>query len=269
VPEQVDPLPPGIDTSRPSVARMYDYYLDGKDNYAVDRDAVGKVTEVLPEVRQVARENRAFLRRAVRYMARQGIRQFIDIGSGLPTAGNTHEIAQEIIPDARVLYVDNDPVVLAHGRALLAADDNTAVATADLHDPEDVLGHAETAKLIDFDEPVGVLLIAMVHFLTSEERPAVMGRLLDAMAPGSHLTATHTSTDGQSPAAIAQIEAVYATTPTPLYLRSRAEIEPFFDGFDLVPPGVVMLDEWQPDPEDPGPAPTRWMYGGMGRKASS
>ncbi|MDN3352108.1 SAM-dependent methyltransferase [Actinomadura sp. DC4] len=267
MPEQAPPV--GIDTSRPSVARMYDYYLDGKDNYAVDRAAVDKVAEALPEVRQVARENRAFLRRAVRHMARQGIRQFIDIGSGLPTAGNTHEIAQEIIPDARVVYVDNDPVVLAHGRALLAADDNTTVATADLHSPDDVLGHAQTTKLIDFAEPVGVLLIAMVHFLTSEERPRVMGRLHGALAPGSHIAATHTSTDGQSPDATAQIEAVYATTPTPIYLRSRAEIEPFFDGFALVAPGLVMLDEWQPDPEDPGPAPTRWMYGGVGHKLRS
>jgi hypothetical protein len=197
VPDQAESFPAGIDTSRPSVARMYDYYLDGKDNYAVDRAAVAKVAEVLPEVRQVARENRAFLRRAVRYMARQGIRQFIDVGSGLPTAGNTHEIAQEIIPGARVVYVDNDPVVLAHGRALLAADDNTTVATADLHNPDDVLGHAETTRLIDFDEPVGILLIAMVHFLTSEERPKVMGRLRDALAPGSHITATH-HLDGRS-----------------------------------------------------------------------
>jgi hypothetical protein len=268
VPDQAESFPAGIDTSRPSVARMYDYYLDGKDNYAVDRAAVAKVAEVLPEVHQVARENRAFLRRAVRYMARQGIRQFIDVGSGLPTAGNTHEIAQEIIPGARVVYVDNDPVVLAHGRALLAADDNTTVATADLHNPDDVLGHAETTKLIDFDEPVGILLIAMVHFLTSEERPQVMGRLRDALAPGSHITATHTSTDGQSADAVAQIEEVYATTPTPIYLRSRSEISPFFDGLELVEPGLVMLHDWQPDPEDPGPGPTRWMYGGIGRKNS-
>jgi hypothetical protein len=268
VPDQAESFPAGIDTSRPSVARMYDYYLNGKDNYAVDREAVAKVAEVLPEVRQVARENRAFLRRAVRYMARQGIRQFIDVGSGLPTVGNTHEIAQEIIPGARVVYVDNDPVVLAHGRALLAADDNTTVATADLHNPDDVLGHVETRRLIDFDEPVGILLIAMVHFLASEERPQVMGRLRDALVPGSHITATHTSTDGQSADAIAQIEAVYATTPTPIYLRSRSEISPFFDGLEMVEPGLVMLHDWQPDQEDPGPAPTRWMYGGMGRKAS-
>src|SRR3954452_5273166 len=146
--QQSDSSIPQIDISRPSVARMYDYYLGGKDNYRVDREAVERVAAAMPEIRQLAQENRAFLRRAVRYMARQGIRQFIDIGSGLPTAGNTHEIAQQVIPDARVVYVDNDPVVLAHGRALLASDDNTAVATADMHEPDEVLRHPQTLKLI-------------------------------------------------------------------------------------------------------------------------
>jgi len=245
---------------------MYDYYLGGKDNYRVDREAVERVAEAMPEIRQLAQENRAFLRRAVRYMARQGIRQFIDIGSGLPTAGNTHEIAQEIAPDARVVYVDNDPVVLAHGRALLAADDNTTVATADMHEPDEVLRHPQTLKLIDFDQPGGVLMIAMVHFLTVEERASVMGRLRDALAPGSHLTATHVTTDGKPAEAVAQIEAVYATTPTPIYFRDSAEIGRFFDGFDLVEPGLVTLDHWHPDPADPAPEPTGWLYGGVGRK---
>ncbi len=145
----------GIDPTTPSVARMYDYYLNGKDNFAADREAGSRVEEALPEVRQLAQANRAFLRRAVRYMARQGVRQFLDIGSGLPTAGNTHEIAQDIIPDARVIYVDNDPIVLAHGRAILATDDNTTVVTADMRHPAEVLQHPETTRLIDFTGPVG------------------------------------------------------------------------------------------------------------------
>jgi hypothetical protein len=265
--QQSDPAIPQIDVSRPSVARMYDYYLGGKDNYRVDREAVDRVAEAMPNVRQLVQENRAFLRRTVRYMARQGIRQFIDIGSGLPTVGNTHEIAQEINPDARVVYVDNDPVVLAHGRALLAADDNTTVATADMHRPEEVLEHPKTRKLIDFDEPVGVLMIAMVHFLTTEERPAVMGRLRDALAPGSHLSATHGTADGKSAEAAADIEAVYATTPTPVSFRSHEEVSRFFDGFDLVDPGLVTLDVWRPDPQDPAPDATGWLYGGVGRKS--
>jgi hypothetical protein len=264
--QQSDPAIPRIDSSKPSVARMYDYYLDGKDNYPVDREAVERVAEAMPEIRQLARENRAFLRRAVRYMARQGIRQFIDIGSGLPTAGNTHEIAQEIAPDARVVYVDNDPVVLAHGRALLARDDNTTVITADMHEPADVLRHPKTTRLIDFSQPVGVLLIAMVHFLTVEERPAVMGQLYDALAPGSHVTATHVTTVGKSADAVAQIEAVYATTPTPIFFRDSTEIGHFFDGYELVEPGLVTLDTWRPDPADPAPGATKWLYGAVGRK---
>jgi hypothetical protein len=264
--QQNDPSIPRIDVSKPSVARMYDYYLDGKDNYRVDREAVERVAQAMPEIRQLARENRAFLRRAVRYMARQGIRQFIDIGSGLPTAGNTHEIAQEITPDARVVYVDNDPVVLAHGRALLARDDNTTVVTADMHRPAEVLEHPQTTRLIDFSQPVGVLLIAMVHFLTVEERPAVMGHLYDALAPGSHITATHVTTDGKSADAVAQIEAVYATTPTPIHFRDSAEIGRFFDGYELVEPGLVTLDAWRIDPADPAPGATKWLYGAVGRK---
>jgi trans-aconitate methyltransferase len=255
-----------IDTSTPSVARMYDYYLGGKDNFQVDRDAVDRVAQAMPEIRELARENRAFLRRAVRYMAGQGIEQFIDIGSGLPTVGNTHEIAQATNPDARVVYVDNDPVVLAFGRALLAPDSNTAVATADMHRPAEVLEHPDTVKLIDFTQPVGVLMIAMVHFLTIEEHKAVMGQLRDALAPGSFLTATHVTTDGKSPDAVTRIESVYATTPTPIYFRDRDTIGDFFDGVDLVDPGLVTIDAWRPDPHDPAPEPTRWLYGGVGRK---
>jgi S-adenosyl methyltransferase len=257
--------PVGVDTTRPSVARMYDYYLGGKDNYKVDREAVDRVEKAMPGTRQVAHQNRAFLRRAVRYMAQQGIRQFIDIGSGLPTVGNTHEIAQEVDPTARVVYVDNDPVVLNHGRALLAANDRTAVVTADMHRPAEVLRNPQTLELIDFDRPVGVLMIAMVHFLTLDEQPYVMAHLHDALAPGSYFTATHATTDGLSPEMVAQTEAVYASTPTPIHFRPRAEIARFFEGFDLVPPGLVILNQWRPDLDAPAPQPC-WLYGAVGRK---
>jgi S-adenosyl methyltransferase len=170
-----------------------------------------------------------------------------------------------------VVYVDNDPVVLTHGSALLAADDNTAVATADntadMHRPAGVLGHPQTTSLIDFDEPVGVLLIAMVHFLTLDEQPAVMGHLRDVLASGSHIAATHVTLDGKPPEAVTQIEDVYATTPTPIYFREHAEIARFFDGFEIVDPGLVTLDVWRPDPQDPAPDPTGWLYGAVGRKA--
>jgi hypothetical protein len=255
-----------LDTSVPSVARIYDYFLGGKDNFQVDRDAADRVVQAVPTARRGAQENRAFLRRAVRYMARQGIHQFLDIGSGLPTVGNTHEIAQEINPDVRVVYIDNDPVVLAFGRALLATDNNNTVAAADMRRPADVLDHPETSKLIDFNEPVGVLMIAMVHFLTIEERPAVMAQLRDTLAPGSYLTATHITMDGKSPDVVAQIESIYANTPTPPYFRDHAEIARFFEGFDLVDPGLVTLDRWRPDPQDPAPEGNGWMYGAVGRK---
>jgi hypothetical protein len=261
-----DPGLSSIDTSVPSVARMYDYYLGGKDNFQVDRDTVHRMLVPLAEIRQAAQENRAFLRRAVRYMARQGIRQFLDIGSGLPTQQNTHEVAHEITPNARVVYIDNDPVVQAFGRALLATDDNTTVASADMHRPADVLDHPETRKLIDFNEPVGVLMIAMVHFLTDEERPSVMAHLRDALAPGSFLTTTHITKDGKSPDVVTRIESIYANTPSPGYFRDHAEIARFFDGFDLIDPGLVTLDRWRPDPQDPAPEATGWWYGAVGRK---
>jgi hypothetical protein len=261
------PPPTGVDITRPSVARMYDHYLDGKDNFQVDRDAVARIEEAMPEIRQLARENRAFLRRAVRYMARQGIQQFIDIGSGLPTAGNTHEIARQIIPDARVVYIDNDPMVLAHGSALLATDVNTAVATADMRRPSEALEHPETKRLIDFTQPVGVLLIAMIHFIAFADRPRIMGHLRDMLPPGSHVTATHVTTDGHSAEAVAQIERVYAMTPTPIYFREHAEVACFFDGLELVEPGLVTIDAWHPDPDDPAPSATRWLYGAVGRKS--
>jgi hypothetical protein len=263
-----EPRLASIDTSKPSVARMYDYYLGGKDNFQVDRDAVDQVVQVMPEVRQGVQENRAFLRRAVRYMARQGIRQFLDIGSGLPTQQNTHQVAQEINPDARVVYVGNDPVVLAHGRALLATDDNTTVAAADMRHPADVLEHPETRGLIDFNEPVGVLMIAMIHFLATEECPRVLGYLRDALAPGSYFAASHLTTDGKPPDVVAQVEAIYTNTSTPMYFRDHAQITRFFDGFDLVDPGLVPLDCWRPDPQDPAPEATRWGYAGVGRRTN-
>jgi hypothetical protein len=246
---------------------MYDYYLDGKDNFQADRDAVARVEAAMPEIRQVAQENRAFLRRAVRYMARQGIRQFIDIGSGLPTVGNTHEIARQVIPDARVVYIDTDPMVLAHGSALLATDGNTTVATADMRRPGEVLQHPETTRLIDFTRPVGVLLIAMTHFIASADRSAIMGRLRDALPPGSHIAAAHVTSDGHSAEAVAQIEGVYATTPTPIYFREHAQVARFFDGLELAAPGLVTIDAWHADPDDPAPPATRWLYGAVGRKS--
>jgi len=260
---------PEIDTSTPSVARMYDYYLGGKDNYQVDREAADRVRAAVPEVGDLALENRAFLRRAVRFLVRRGVRQFLDIGSGLPTAGNTHEIAQEIVPDARVVYVDNDPVVLTHGRALLATNEHTTVVQADLRRPGELVERAKATGLVDFDEPVGVLMMAIMHFLAEDERDAIMGGLRDALAPGSHLAASHVTAQGRPAEAAKQVEAVYAATPTPLYFRDRDDIAPFFAGFELYEPGLVTLDEWNPDndPVDPSAGDVgKWGFCAVGRK---
>ena len=254
-----------FDVTVPSVARMYDFALGGKDNFEVDRAAVARAAQVMPDFREVAQENRGFLRRSVRHMVRQGITQFIDIGSGLPTAGNTHEVAQEVERDARVVYVDIDPVVLVHGRALLDADDNTAVVTADMRHPDDVLGNAETIRLIDFTKPVGVLLIAMVHFLTDEEAAMVVGRLHEALPSGSFLTITHTTADGRLASAVEKLNSIYKGSSTRLHFRTHDQLTALLGAFDLVGPGLVPLDQWHPDPRDPVPT-TRWLYGAVGRR---
>jgi O-methyltransferase involved in polyketide biosynthesis len=220
----------------------------------------------MPEVRRLALENRAFLRRAVTFMAAAGIRQFIDIGAGLPTAGNTHEVAQAQAPGSHVVYVDNDPIVLSHGRALLATNADTTVVTADLRDPADIVGRDEVRELIDFDEPVGVLLIAMTHFLRDDERDEVMTKLRESLVPGSYLAGTHVTVDNHSAEAVEGVEAVYRRTPTPIFFRTRDEIARFFDGFGMVEPGLVTVDAWRPDPADPPPEATRWLYGGVGRR---
>ena len=262
--EQVESVE--LRTDQPHVARMYDYYLGGKDNFAADRAAVEAVEKAMPEVRQLARENRAFLRRAVRYMTASGIRQFIDIGAGLPTVGNTHEVAQQEAPEARVVYVDNDPVVLAHGQALLADNGNTAIVTADMRRPAEIISNSDVNSLIDFSQPVGILLIAMTHFLTAEQREPVMTTLRESLAPGSLLALTHVTGDGHPADAVAGVEDAYRTTPTPIYFRSHAEVSLFFDGYTLIEPGLVTVDAWHQDPADPAPGATRWLYGGLGRR---
>ena len=193
-------LPPEIDTSRPHPARVYDYFLDGKDHYPADRKAGEQVLEAVPTAKAMARANRAFLQRAVRFLARAGIRQFLDIGTGLPTRGSVHQTAHEITPNARVIYVDNDPIVLAHSRALLASE-HTEVVEGDLRKPDSILGDAGVGKAIDFDQPVAVLLVAILHFLTDHDEPdQVVGRFVEAMAPGSYLVISHaTATSTRRP----------------------------------------------------------------------
>lgn len=237
----------GIDTQTPSVARMYDYYLGGKHHYPADREAAARAVEAFPQLPAVLKANRAFLVRAVRFMAEAGIGQFLDLGTGLPTQENVHQVAQAVNPAARVAYVDNDPVTLAHARALLATDDQTTVADADLRRPEQVLVHPEVTKLIDFDQPIGLLLVMVLHFVPDADDPAGMiARYRDAMAPGSYFATSLADRDSGDSEAVAAIEDVYRNATVPLVFRPRAQLETFLAGFDLVEPGLVEIPDWRP-----------------------
>jgi hypothetical protein len=265
--------PSEIDTSRPHPARLYNYYLGGKDNYVVDREAAAEVLRAAPGVRAMARENRAFLQRAVRFLVGEaGIRQVIDIGTGIPAAGNVHEVAQQIAPEVRVAYLDNDPIVHVHACALLTGDGNTSIVLADLREPAAILAHPSVRELIDFSQPVAVLLIAIVHFLTDDENPGrIIATLSDALVPGSYLALSHGTGDFHAEAAVSQATAIYERATAPLVLRSHAQIIRFFTGFDLVEPGLVQVPLWRPDGQPPGPRELAeiGIYGGVGRKTAA
>jgi SAM-dependent methyltransferase len=263
----------GIDTTIPNVARVWDYQLGGKDNFDADRsaaDALNKACRAVgaPDWTVVARENRDFIRRAVSYLAGPtGIGQFIDIGAGLPTQGNVHHIAQKVNPDAKVVYVDYDPMVLAHARGLLADNDNTTVITVDLRHPDEILHNPGLVALIDLTKPVAVLLVAVLHLLPDDENPAgIVAQLRDAIAPGSYLAVTHVTSDAR-PELAAKVADEFARLriTTPLIPRTRHEIGAFFNGFDLVEPGLVFPTRWNPIRvgDDPG---AQWMFAGVGRK---
>ena len=231
-------VPQGADPSRPSPARMYDCYLGGTANFPADRDAVDRIVELVPEIRDAAWANRGFLQRAVRWMAERGIRQFIDLGAGLPTQRCTHEVAQEVVPGAVVVYTDSDPGVIAHGRQILAGVPGTAVIEADFRQPEDLLGHPDTRRLIDFAEPTGLLIVAVTQFIADADDPwSLVARYLGALAPGSYLALSAPTADRMVARKVDRILDVYATSTIPLNIpRPRAEIERFFTGLQIVPP---------------------------------
>jgi hypothetical protein len=238
-------LPGRLDLSTPSVARMYDYFLGGKDNFAVDRDRAEEVIRQSPHVPFMAHANRDFLGRAVWYLAGEcGIRQFIDIGTGLPTQENVHQVAQRTVSRARVVYVDNDPLVLVHARALLADNPNTHVMAGDLREPWAILSDPHVRGVIDFSQPVAVLLCAILHFIPDEDDPyGIVGTLVKAMAPGSYLVVSHAERHRDLVPATSAYEGASALA----VLRSLVEIAGFFDGLELVEPGVVYLPLWRPD----------------------
>lgn len=244
-----DPItPPGVNTGVPSPARVYDYWLGGHCNYAADREMAEQAVKHFPQTRDVAVHNRAFLGRGVRFCAEEGIDQFIDIGSGLPTQENVHHVAQAVNPASRVVYVDNDPIVLAHGRALLAENDRTRYFEADVRSPRLILEAEETRALIDFNRRVGLVLCAVMHFVPDVDDPAgLVGQYLSALAPGSVLVLSHVCLDGTDPGLVARIAENYADQAIKLYLRTRAQIAGMCDGLEPVEPGLVDAVRWRPD----------------------
>ncbi|MGH3909234.1 MAG: SAM-dependent methyltransferase [Pseudonocardiaceae bacterium] len=253
-----------IDITTPNHARVYDYFLGGKDNFAADRLAADKIAQVAPDTPLLARANRGFLVRTVRLMAHSGIRQFIDLGTGIPTSPSVHEVARAIDPSARVVYVDNDPVVETHNAALLTSDDGVVSVMGDVRRPDDVLADQRLQTVIDFNEPVGLLCVAVLHLVTDEEDPTgILARFDDRLVSDSHVAVCQFAADSD-PAGIKQFQEIYANSPIRVTFRPRDQIFHFFKGLEILSPGIVEVADWRPDMET---VATRLkMVGGVGRK---
>jgi hypothetical protein len=259
--------PAGVDVAIPHLARVYDAILGGKDNFAADREAARNLLKVAPDSRALAHAQRAFLVRVVRMLAQSGIRQFIDLGTGIPTSPNVHEVARAVDPTARVIYVDFDPLVVVHSRALLETGAGVVAIEGDIREPDETLADPALRAVIDFAEPVGVLMIGVLHSISDRDDPTgIVARFREEMAPGSYIAIAQFADDGQ-PEAMAQLQANYADTPWPMVCRGRDQILRFFDGFELLPPGLVDVEQWRPDVAAP-PTALR-IPGGVGRKAAS
>ncbi|MEN8651837.1 SAM-dependent methyltransferase [Streptomyces sp. 21So2-11] len=263
--------PQGIDISVPSVSRIYDYYLGGSHNFEVDREAARRAMEFMPGLPKIMQANRAFMRRAVRFAADQGITQFLDIGSGIPTFGNVHEVAQAASPEAKVAYVDHDSVAVAHSEAVLAGNDRAVIAAADLRKPQEILDNPEITRLLDLDRPVALLLVAVLHFIEDADEPhAAVATLREALAPGSIVILTHASFEGiplTEERAGGTVE-VYKDIKNPLVMRPREAVSRFFDGFEMVEPGLVSMPHWRPEAPVAQEDPFAFSgFAGVGRKA--
>jgi S-adenosyl methyltransferase len=271
---QTSDAPAGIDPSRPAPARIYDYMLRGDNHFESDVQAAERILSVVPEIRDCAWSNRGFHQRAAKWIAEQGVSQFIDIGSGLPTVGNTHEVVQKVIPAARVVYVDNDPMVAEQGSRLLADDKSTRVICADLREPDSILNHPDLKELIDFSRPVGLLFTAVIMFVSDSSDPwKLVARYVDAIAPGSYLALSHLTDDYKPPVTTERFRAVFDHATEQLHFRSQEGIARFFTGLDMVPPydgakpAICYTGVW--GAEDPVLADSdgaRWLYCGVARK---
>ncbi|WP_188189343.1 SAM-dependent methyltransferase [Nonomuraea sp. SYSU D8015] len=267
---ELERVPPGVDPSVPSSARVYDYLLGGKDNFAIDRAVADKLLAVAPDTRLVARANRDFLIEAVHYVAEQGVRQFIDLGTGIPTSPSIHEAARKVNSSCRVVYVDNDPVVRLHAQVLLADAPGVASIQADVRRPADILTDPHVTGLIDFDLPVCVLMVGVLHFVMDEEDPAgIVAAFREHMAPGSYLMISHSMAESD-PEAIGRLQMATAGTSAQSTFRTHEEVLALFDGFELVPPGLVPVHEWHVGPEEDhipllDGTPRLLVEGGVGR----
>jgi SAM-dependent methyltransferase len=243
-------IPVDVDVTQPSISRIWDWFLDGSHNFAVDREVAAKMLEVMPEGPRMAQASRAFMRRAVRACVEAGIRQFLDIGSGIPTVGNVHEIAQSMNPECRVVYVDVDTVAVSHTRQILAGNERATVIRADLRDPDKILAAPEVRNMLDFTQPIALMLIAILHFVSDDDDPrGVIGRFADALVPGSHLVIAHGSrnTEGMPSDNLHTARELYERTVAQVSLRSRPEVMGLFEGWDLLYPGVVWIPQWRAD----------------------
>jgi SAM-dependent methyltransferase len=260
-------VPEGVDLTKPSAARAYDALLGGAHNFEVDRQFARSAELVFPGVAEACKANRAFLWRTVKYLVGMGIRQFIDIGSGIPTVGNVHEVAQRAAPDCRVVYVDNEPVAVAHSRLMLNGNDRAAIVQADLRSPETILNDHRTRELLDFNEPIAGLMLALLHFVPDSDDPAALvARFRDACAPGSYLVVSHATPESR-PDEMRALENLYRTSSNPAVARSTAWIKGLFGDFEMVEPGAVFVPDWRPDVEQRLVHPEHYIFfGGVARK---
>ncbi|GLU48630.1 SAM-dependent methyltransferase [Nocardiopsis ansamitocini] len=259
-------LPPEVNREVPSIARVCDYFMGGKDNFPADRAAASAVEQVFPQGKQLGKESRFMLQRATRFLVQNGIKQFLDIGSGLPTAGNVHEIAHETDPEVRVVYVDNDPIVLAHARALLADNQTTTVIQADLRHPDGIFEHPDTLRLLDFDQPVAVFMASILHHLDDEDDPwAIAAQIRDRLPSGSYVMITHFYDSGDERARDVEAALVKGGLGSG-WFRTADQIARFFDGMELLEPGVAAANDWRPDDHTPRGSDTHHLLAGaLGR----